>query len=49
MFGADGLKAGGKVFAMEVKGALVVKLSAARAEAMVQGGRRSVLIRAMGG
>lgn len=39
MFGADGLKAGGKVFAMEVKGALVVKLSAARAEAMVQGGQ----------
>jgi TfoX/Sxy family transcriptional regulator of competence genes len=31
MFGSEGLKRGGKVFAMEVKGKLVVKISAARA------------------
>lgn len=31
MFGATGLKAGARVFAMEVKGKLVVKLSASRA------------------
>jgi hypothetical protein len=30
MFGSTGLKTGGKVFAMEVKGELVVKLPAAR-------------------
>ncbi len=31
MFGAEGLKVGASVFAMEVKGRLVVKLSEARA------------------
>lgn len=31
MFGSDGLKVGQQVFAMEVKGRLVVKLSAERA------------------
>ncbi len=31
MFGAEGMKVNGSVFAMEVKGALVVKLSAGRA------------------
>lgn len=38
MFGAEGLKAGGQVFAMEVKGRLVVKLSAARAAALRDAG-----------
>lgn len=42
MFGSAGLKAGGKVFAMEVKGALVVKLSKARAEELVRGGEAAV-------
>lgn len=35
MFGAVGLKVAGKVFAMEVKGCLVVKLPAARAVALI--------------
>lgn len=35
MFGADGLKISGKVFAMEVKGQLVVKLPAQRATNLV--------------
>ncbi len=38
MFGSAGLKVGGKVFAMEVKGDLVVKLPRARVEALVAGG-----------
>ncbi len=38
MFGSDALKAGGKVFAMHVKGCLVVKLSAPRAEELIAGG-----------
>jgi TfoX/Sxy family transcriptional regulator of competence genes len=42
MFGSDGLKAGGKVFAMQVKGALVVKLSKTRAEDLVAGGKAQV-------
>jgi hypothetical protein len=32
MFASEGLKIGGRIFAMEVKGKLVVKLSAERAE-----------------
>ncbi len=39
MFGADGLKTRGKVFAMEVKGELVVKLSVDRADTLVQSGK----------
>ena len=35
MFGSDGLKISGKVFAMEVKGRLVVKLPAIRATELV--------------
>jgi TfoX/Sxy family transcriptional regulator of competence genes len=42
MFGSEGLKVDGKVFAMEVKGALVVKLSAARAQVVVSGGQAQV-------
>jgi TfoX/Sxy family transcriptional regulator of competence genes len=42
MFGSDGLKVGGKVFAMQVKGALVVKLSKIRAEDLVTGGEAQV-------
>jgi TfoX/Sxy family transcriptional regulator of competence genes len=38
MFGADGLKISGKVFAMEVKGQLVVKLPAQRATDLVATG-----------
>ncbi len=38
MFGAEGLKIRGKVFAMKVDGELVVKLSPARADAVVQSG-----------
>lgn len=38
MFGSDGLKFGGRVFAMEVKGRLVVKLSAARVAELVASG-----------
>lgn len=38
MFGSDALKAGGKVFAMLVKGRLVVKLSASKAEELIAGG-----------
>lgn len=38
MFGAEGLKFGGKVFAMEVKGRLVVKLPAVRVEELVSAG-----------
>jgi TfoX/Sxy family transcriptional regulator of competence genes len=39
MFGAEGLKISGKVFAMEVKGKLVVKLLAARASECVATGQ----------
>lgn len=35
MFGAEGLKVAGKVFAMEVKGQLVVKLPAKRVSELV--------------
>ena len=42
MFGADGLKIRGKVFAMMVKGALVVKLGGNRAEELVASGRAGV-------
>ena len=35
MFGADGLKVANKVFAMEFKGKLVVKLSRDRAQALI--------------
>lgn len=38
MFGSDGLKAGGKVFAMSVKGRLVVKLVAERVAELVASG-----------
>ena len=38
MFGSPGLKVGGKVFAMLVKGALVVKLPKARVDALVASG-----------
>lgn len=38
MFGSAGLKFGGKVFAMEVKGTLVVKLSARRVDELVAAG-----------
>ena len=38
MFGSDGLKVGGKVFAMAVKGRLVVKLSRERADALLAAG-----------
>jgi TfoX/Sxy family transcriptional regulator of competence genes len=38
MFGAEGLKIAGKVFAMEVKGRLVVKVPAARANQLVAAG-----------
>lgn len=38
MFGSAGLKFGGKVFAMEVKGSLVVKLSAMRVDELVAAG-----------
>ena len=41
MFGALGLKVGGKVFAMEVKGELVVKLTTARSNSLVQSGEAS--------
>ncbi len=38
MFGSTGLKVGGKVFAMLVRGELVVKLPRERVEALVAGG-----------
>jgi TfoX/Sxy family transcriptional regulator of competence genes len=38
MFGSDGLRVGGKVYAMLVKGQLVVKLRAARVEKLVMSG-----------
>ncbi len=38
MFGSEGLKFGGRVFAMEVKGRLVVKLSAGRVDELVASG-----------
>ena len=38
MFGAKGLKISGKVFAMEVKGQLVVKLPGARASELAKSG-----------
>lgn len=38
MFGSDAVKAHGKVFAMHVKGRLVVKLSASRAEELISSG-----------
>jgi TfoX/Sxy family transcriptional regulator of competence genes len=42
MFGTDCLKVGGKVFAMEFKGQLVVKLSKDRASALVASGQANV-------
>ncbi len=39
MFGADGLKIGKQVFAMEVKGKLVVKVSTDRAAALRNSGK----------
>jgi TfoX/Sxy family transcriptional regulator of competence genes len=39
MFGATALKVGGKVFAMLVKGELVVKLPASRAAALGESGK----------
>jgi TfoX/Sxy family transcriptional regulator of competence genes len=42
MFGSEGLKVAGKVFAMEVKGALVVKLTAARAQELVNVGQAQI-------
>jgi TfoX/Sxy family transcriptional regulator of competence genes len=38
MFGSDGLKTGGKFFAMVSKGALVVKLPAERVDVLVSSG-----------
>lgn len=38
MFGSEGLKFAGKVFAMEVKGRLVVKLPAERVDELVAAG-----------
>jgi TfoX/Sxy family transcriptional regulator of competence genes len=38
MFGSEGLKISGKVFAMEVKGKLVVKIPAGRANELVAEG-----------
>lgn len=38
MFGSEGLKIGGKVFAMEVRGRLVVKLATAKAAEIVGAG-----------
>jgi TfoX/Sxy family transcriptional regulator of competence genes len=42
MFGSEGLKTGGKVLAMQVKGALVLRLSKALAEQLVGSGKASV-------
>jgi TfoX/Sxy family transcriptional regulator of competence genes len=42
MFGSDGLKVAGKVFAMEIKERLVVKLSAERAGQLVNDGTAEV-------
>ncbi len=39
MFGSPGLKIGGKVFAMQVKGKLVVKLPSKRVESLVGSGK----------
>ncbi len=39
MFGAQGLKVGGKVFAMLYKGEMVVKLPSARVEALIRSGK----------
>lgn len=39
MFGSSGLKVGGKVFAMLVKGNLVVKLPKERVDALVASGK----------
>lgn len=39
MFGSSGLKVGGKVFAMVVKGKLVVKLPKERVDALVASGK----------
>ncbi len=39
MFGAEGLKINGKVFAMLVKGELVIKLPAARCAELISAGR----------
>lgn len=41
MFGAEGLKIGTHVFAMEVRGKLVVKLSAPRADELRKSGLAS--------
>ena len=40
-FGADALKAGGKIFAMMVQGTLVVKLPATRVNELIAAGRGS--------
>jgi TfoX/Sxy family transcriptional regulator of competence genes len=40
MFGSDGLKVDGKVFALSVRGGLVVKLARARVEGLVASGLR---------
>jgi hypothetical protein len=37
-FGSDALKVGGKIFAMEVKGELVVKLPKERVDELIAGG-----------
>ncbi len=42
MFGTDCLKVKGKVYALDVKGALVLKLSKMRAEALVAAGLAQV-------
>lgn len=42
MFGTDCLKVAGKVFAMEFKGSLVVKLARTRAEDLVSAGQARV-------
>lgn len=42
MFGTDCLKVSGKVYAMEFKGALVIKLARSRAESLVSEGLAEV-------